>query len=281
MPLRLILDDVISGAVELRLPAVDLPIFMTNTLQAQGWEMKMDVEASWWYYGKESWTLSSNVPLAPASLKQTGLAQPTLVPSLNVPHSAEQARTSSEPMLSDTSVVHNSAPRECMMFTLDTIPYARLDAFIRDFQASLSFGTTAMLGFSTCSSSVSFLSTRFVLASIPFLPRRFAASKRSGKTYPSARRTVTPLLTSLDGIVKLLVSGPSPLAIESVQNVSKDYAKYLSRYVQDLTQAPDVRTKFVANWGIEGWREERLLATWEDALVNIGSLQRWVILVRK
>ncbi len=49
MPLRLILDDVISGAVELRLPAVDLPIFMTNTLQAQGWEMKMDVEASWWY----------------------------------------------------------------------------------------------------------------------------------------------------------------------------------------------------------------------------------------
>ncbi len=184
-------------------------------------------------------------------------------------------------MLSDTSVVHNSAPRECMMFTLDTIPYARLDAFIRDFQASLSFGTTAMLGFSTCSSSVSFLSTRFVLASIPFLPRRFAASKRSGKTYPSARRTVTPLLTSLDGIVKLLVSGPSPLAIESVQNVSKDYAKYLSRYVQDLTQAPDVRTKFVANWGIEGWREERLLAAWEDALVNIGSLQRWVILVRK
>ena len=91
----------------------------------------------------------------------------------------------------------------------------------------------------------------------------------------------TPLLTSLDGILRLILSGPAPLAVESVQNVSEQYASYLDRYVHELANLPKVRDKFVTQWGLAGWREERLLVTWEAALFRAGLMVRWVVLVTR
>ena len=88
-------------------------------------------------------------------------------------------------------------------------------------------------------------------------------------------------MTSLDSIMKTLTSGRAPLVIESVQNVSDDYARYLRQYVDELTNDPGIRQRFIARWGVEGWREERFLATWEESLCRAGLLSRWVILARK
>lgn len=126
-----------------------------------------------------------------------------------------------------------------------------------------------------------------MLTALPFLPRKYVSmnrrSQRDSNTrpYPSACRTVAPLMTSLDSIVKTLASGPSPLIIISVQNVSDQYANYLHAYVQDLTDNPGVRERFVERWTVEGWREERFMATWEESLCRAGLLTRWVVLARK
>lgn len=48
VPLCRLLDDVISGAVELRFAAVDLPPFISNTLRPRGWTIIPCVETSWY-----------------------------------------------------------------------------------------------------------------------------------------------------------------------------------------------------------------------------------------
>lgn len=91
----------------------------------------------------------------------------------------------------------------------------------------------------------------------------------------------TPLLTTLAYILKLLASGKTPVAVESVQDVSDQYAGYLESYVQELSAMPKIRDRFIAQWGMAGWREERLLTSWEAALFRAGLMSRWVILVTR
>lgn len=165
---------------------------------------------------------------------------------------------------------------------LDAVPFAQLPAYIRAFQASLAPGMSAMLGFSTLGSSVQADSTQFLVASMPFLPRQYTHKPGSCDELPqSARRTLIPLLTSLNQVLELVSSGPSPLLVESVQNVSDQYAGFLQDYTRDLTYLSSARDKFVSRWGVAGWREERLLGSWEAALFSTTILSRWLILVRK
>lgn len=174
------------------------------------------------------------------------------------------------------------------MLVLDAIPYAHLKAYIRSIQTSLPPGSSAMLGFSTYGDKPSLTSPSFVQAAIPFLARQYVTKKTafgSGKSTaarcPSLDMEPTPLLTSLDSIFRLISSGSSPLVVESVQNVSEQYAIFLDRYAQELTDLPKVRDKFVAQWGLAGWREERLMVSWEAALFRAGLMVRWVVLVTR
>lgn len=165
---------------------------------------------------------------------------------------------------------------------LDAIPYHQVAAYIRAFQATLDPGLSAFIGFSTSGSSVQSDRDQFLLASIPFLPRRYIKTASSSVDFPqSARRTLTPLLTSFTQVLELITSGPSPLAVESVQNVSDGYIAFLEDYVQELTYLPSARDKFVSQWGMAGWREERLLGSWEAALFSSAIMSRWLVLVSK
>lgn len=187
--------------------------------------------------------------------------------------------------LSGTCLLQSAATDGRATLILDAVPYSRVRAYIRAFQLSLPCGAPAMFGFSTLGPSVSCFSSSFVFAAVPFLPRKYITKRRLSsdhkRPHPTACRTVAPLMTSLDYIMKTLTSGPAPLVIESVQNVSDEYAAYLRQYVQDLTDNPSVRARFIARWDIEGWREERFLATWEESLCRAGLLSRWVVLARK
>ena len=171
-----------------------------------------------------------------------------------------------------------TSPEAILM--LDDIPYSSLTAYIRTFQESLAPNTSAMIGFSALGNP-SLPNSRFVMAALPFLPRKFIRSSRSNELPPSVRRTLTPVLTSLENITQLLSSGPQSLVVESVQNVSDQYARFLQDYAEELVEKSDVRDRFVKCWGMEGWREEVLVGQWEAALFSAGVLKRWLVVVKK
>lgn len=167
---------------------------------------------------------------------------------------------------------------------LDDIAYGNLAAYIRAFQNSLASDTSALLGFSTLCASTPSSNAQFVLVCMPFLPRQYMRHSRLktiDRVPHSARRTLLPVLTSLENILQLLCSGPQALTIDSVQNVSEQYIGCLQDYIEDLTHESSIRNKFVAQWGMEGWREEQLMGYWEAALFSSGILARWLVVVRK
>lgn len=165
---------------------------------------------------------------------------------------------------------------------LDAVPYHQLAAYIHAFQCALPHGVSAMLGFSTLGPTVQSGSPQAIFASIPFLPRKnIKQVGTSTDLLPSSRRSLVPLLATLNEVLDLLTSLPSPLVIASVQNFSDGHAQSVEDYVEDLTYVPSVRKQFVSEWGMDGWREERLLGSWEAALFKVGILTRWLILVRK
>ena len=189
---------------------------------------------------------------------------------------------------SEALLVQNSSTGGRATLILDAVPYARVHAYIRAFQASVPPGAPVLLGFSTRGPAVSFMSASYVLAAVPFLQRKYvgASTKMStpnppAKPYSSAARTIAPLMVSLQYVLKTLASGPHAMTIESVQNVSDQYAGYLQQHLRDLTDDAGIRARFAGRWGMDGWREERFMVAWEEALCRAGLLTRWVIFARK
>lgn len=158
---------------------------------------------------------------------------------------------------------------------LDAVPASRLPSFIQAIQrrSEKSF----ILSFSTRSTAEPLQDVSFVLASLPFLLRRYHRSM------PMARssRVATPLFTPIDAIVKILSSGPSPFVVESVKNVSQYHANTLEAYVESLETEVLVRTQCIETCGIDGWREDRFMAAWEAALFTSGLLSRWAVVVSR
>lgn len=173
---------------------------------------------------------------------------------------------------------------------LDRIIPGNLTSFIREFQASVPVGSTAMLGFTARGRL--FPSSKndnlYDLAALPFIFRQhLAASARtsSSGSVPnvprSALRTMIPLKTTLDNIIFLLTSGSTPFTIKSVQNVSDEYTTHLDEHADRLFTDTQAWTKFQQTWGTEGWREERILAVWEAALVRAEVFTRWAVVVER
>ena len=186
----------------------------------------------------------------------------------------------------ETSRAQDLSTDGCATLVLDDVPHASVRACIRAFQASLPADAPILVGFTTLDPTVKMFSTTFVKAALPFLPRRYISAKRlplpdTKRPFPSTSRTSASLLTSLDDILKALTTGTSPLVIESVQNVSEQYANHLNSLVHELTESSTSRKRFINRWSLEGWREERFLCTWEEALCRAGILTRWLILARK
>ncbi|KIP12339.1 hypothetical protein PHLGIDRAFT_113814 [Phlebiopsis gigantea 11061_1 CR5-6] len=264
VPLRTLLRDVLRGTVELRYPSADLPSFILNTHTSLGW------------------SITPSIGIRPLKPRSPALPDFSRTP---FPEAASdyKSKLNANPQAPAMALSLSSG---MTMLVLDAVPYSCLPAYIRSFQRGLPSGSSAMLGFSTYGNRPSFIRGSFVYAAIPFLARQHvtkqAASRSGSSSYarcPSLDIQPTPLMTTLNGVLNLLTSGSSPLVVESVQNVSEQYASYLDRYARELTDLPKVRDKFVAQWGIAGWREERLMVTWEAALFRAGLMLRWVVLV--
>jgi hypothetical protein len=50
---------------------------------------------------------------------------------------------------------------------------------------------------------------------------------------------------------------------------------------QALVEDRVLRMDLIRKWGVEGWREHRLMIAWEAGLLSAGYLQRWNVIVRK
>ncbi|KAI0748479.1 hypothetical protein C8Q80DRAFT_741565 [Daedaleopsis nitida] len=153
-------------------------------------------------------------------------------------------------------------------------------------------GAPLLIGL-TCSSlsSSSDDGRKSYLTQVPFLPRK-TSHKRSRKhpadqsqtptnSLTMLQRARTPLTSSLADVLKVLTSGPARYTVELVRNVSDEYSEFLHEYVQELEGDAAARSAFVSEWGMRAWNEERLRAAWEAALVEVGWLESWAILVHK
>ena len=160
--------------------------------------------------------------------------------------------------------------------SLDCVPHHHLESHIRKLQASLIPGASVILGLTTRSVSArrSFWSATTIFIAIPFLPRLSA-------TRGQKQRTTTPLFASVPAILRLVTSGPTPLTVEFVRNISREYADFLRRCAAELEGGPEARRVFVAKWGRTSWNEERLNLVWEAALVDAGLLEGWAIVVSR
>jgi hypothetical protein len=298
LPLHTLFDDVISGAIELRNPAVDLPAFILRVHRPRGWAVMPYIKPSWHIHAVMRTVclqLASFAPLVGAKPFNSSSEFTICASWLHILTKYMTAYPLSRTSFSIASLSKSqnkvTSSQELTMFVLDAVPYPCLTPHVRTLQTSLLPGASAILGFSTIGSLVSVWSAAYIQASIPFFGRRHItrASRKiidlnRGSNIahcPSLDMTPTPLLTTLAHILKLLASGPVPSAVESVQDVSDQYASYLERYVQELTNIPKVRDRFISQWGVIGWREERLLVSWEAALFRARLMSRWVVFVTR
>lgn len=171
--------------------------------------------------------------------------------------------------------------------TLDMVSRSNLRAFLRNLQSTTSPGGSVLLAFSTLSAPLSFSSAAYILVAIPFLPhnpvkKEITSSLNNHSHRPlSERRTLLPVQTSLDQIIRELTSGPAAFNIEFVHDASVVHAIDLNKRIQELETDIYSRKAFIAKWGLGTWREERFLIAWETALIAAGLLTRWVVLVRR
>jgi hypothetical protein len=161
---------------------------------------------------------------------------------------------------------------------LDFVPRSHLKPLIRDVQSSLRCLASIVFEFTTVGSSVVFLSTPFILCTLPYLPRKYTRQQDGSDVH---QRTSSPLLTSLHYIIELASSGSSPLIIESVKNVSSAHATNLRSTVFGPENDQQQNRSLICQFGEHFVKERRFLAAWEIALLNLGYLTRWVVTARK
>lgn len=170
--------------------------------------------------------------------------------------------------------------------SLDTIPRALTETFIRSTQKQLNKpgnNGVSVLSFTTTETSLSPLTKKFVLAVLPFSCGLNGNAKNDDKHSGGAHiRTPVPLLTPLPHILALLTSGPHAQRVLALSNVSDAYALSLDAHATALEYDFATRRDFIRGVGVQRWREERLYARWEAALLREGTVTRWaVVLGRK
>ncbi|GJE87103.1 hypothetical protein PsYK624_031860 [Phanerochaete sordida] len=271
VPVSRLLADVVGGSLEL-CGAAELQRFVAGTLERHGWRIVPRVGLAWRVYVVCRIACMCAAAWRPSIFHRTANVDtmPVKLSRLTAPDKAAPA-------------LHKLAP-DMTMLSLDAVPFSKLESHIRALQRSLPPGSSAVVGFSTRGGSMSYLSTAFVQASIPYFARRHAIARPAppgGGIAPTLGVEPAPLLTSLDRVLRLLAHGGAALSVESVQNVSAQYASFLERYVQELTEQAAVRARFVARWGMAGWREERLLVAWEAATFRAGLMSRWAVYVTR
>ena len=158
---------------------------------------------------------------------------------------------------------------------LDFLPYPDLESSIRTIQARLRPGSSALFKFTSISPKIAFLSDQFIFCCLPFMPRRYLLKQ------DNPHRTSTPLLTSLHHITEVLSTGSPTVSIQHITNVTAEHVTALRMMEQSLVTDPVRRLNMISKWGLDGWRDHRLMIAWEAGLLSAGYLQRWNVVVRK
>ncbi|KAI0672846.1 hypothetical protein C8Q78DRAFT_1021645, partial [Trametes maxima] len=282
--LSVLYRDLLGDVIELRCPQEDLPLLFLDKLSVPAY-ISLDVELFWW--GKLFWWIISCymrnefTQLAPITkhedantslLQNSQLSPPPPYPKASQ-NESDIANACAPPSTLFFSMLYENAPS----VSLDCVPYHTLEASIRMLQRSLDSGAYLTIGFTTRAgpSAQTLSHPRTILTAIPFFPRRYLRGRGGG-----GERTTTPLFVTLPRVLAFLTSGPTPLTVEVVRNVSEEYAAFLHRSVRDLEEDREVRSAFVREWGAVAWREERVCTAWEGALVDAGLLQGWAVVVR-
>ncbi|CDO73629.1 hypothetical protein BN946_scf185014.g99 [Trametes cinnabarina] len=283
--------DLLDDVVELRSSGEHLPSLFAGQLGADA-SLHLDVEPSWWF--KLIWWMlccnlrSGSVELRPnskhkhANTPATDNSQLVLTPPPPYPRLLDDPPdvASAPPSTLFYSVLYENAPS----ISLDCVPYHALESAIRRLQGSLTTGSHLTIGFTTRAGphAHSLRHPDAVISALPFFPRAYMKRRKwSFGGEADGARTTTPLFLTLPHALALFTSGPTPLTVELVRNVSQEYAMFLRRSVHDLEDDREIRDAFVREWGVAGWREERVCTAWEAALINAGLLAGWAIVVRK
>lgn len=173
-----------------------------------------------------------------------------------------------------SSIFLHSFPRDIPAISLDCIPRHTLARRIAELQKSLEAGASLLVGFTAVAQPSNLGAVQQSLIQVPFLRRA------TDKGRPQQRSADT-LKMSLSDVIGILTNGAPPFTVEAVRKVSKEYAAFLHRCVEDLEVDPVAISAFMNEWGRQAWVEERLCTVWEAALVEVGWLDSWVIVVRK
>lgn len=146
-------------------------------------------------------------------------------------------------------------------------------------------GCSLTLVFTTSSESISVLSSDFAFVSLPFSPLLDRAHAPKNATPTPRRRgcgwAPAPLFSSLPQILQLLASGPSPLAVTAIFNLSEENARSLNAYAEGLQEDRSLMQEFIQRRGVESWRAEQFRASWEAACLTTGLLEKWAIVIRR
>ena len=67
----------------------------------------------------------------------------------------------------------------------------------------------------------------------------------------------------------------------SMHNISTQHASQLEHYVSRLEYDNKTRADCLHRLGLRGWREERVQAIWEAAVMRMGLTERWAIVLGK
>jgi hypothetical protein len=170
---------------------------------------------------------------------------------------------------------------------LDYVTNHRLEPFLYELRERLIAEPerrVVTLTFSTCGSALqagtNIQDPKFILASIPYLPRenvKKSSQNTSGEPFHLGRTPAALRLSLLD-ILAMLNTSPA-LTVALVRNVSTDYAIRLDEHASGLARTSTERNAFVERWGERGVREERFFTMWEAALVRMKYLERWEVCV--
>ncbi|KAH7923480.1 hypothetical protein BV22DRAFT_1130626 [Leucogyrophana mollusca] len=255
LPLSALMDDIYTGAIELRDPVEDLPRLLGRGTPVYAWTIALRVERTW-FFAVLDWLAFAKVDNFRGFLMLTDLM---LSFAIGVLRSAAVVPPQSTPIPDPLVLPLISICRGAhldVVHALDTLPYAHLEQFIGALKARHSNSintlesrttprTRTIFEFTALAPGVSFLSAAYIAAAVPFLPRRHTRSdlshpSRGSRNTPDAgnpqgnassqgtdlpQRTTTPLQISLPRVIELLKL--HALTIQSITNVSRAYAALL------------------------------------------------------
>ncbi|KAH8116992.1 hypothetical protein DFH11DRAFT_1578550 [Phellopilus nigrolimitatus] len=307
LPLNVLFRDIRQGRIELRSPSTDLPLLIEGEFVVGSWTFDFGIDLNdrakalkWLLWGELTFFPDEAFPKPRnfmedenvSDAERAVLAEYCLQYAARSPQGAKHMHSRDVHHPNGTDVTFHAESSHSLFRhitlwpSLDTVPRALTEIFIRNTQKQLNKpgnNGVSVLSFTTTETSLSPLTKKFVLAVLPFSRGLNGNAKyddkHSGGTHT---RTPAPLLTPLPHILALLTSGPHAQRVLALSNLSDAYALSLDAHATALEYDFAARRNFIRGVGVQRWREERLYARWEAALLREGTVTRWaVVLGRK